>query len=164
MKVKTIIISLICACWPMASQAQFLIGSQADLISFRGPNYPGDPKDSRTGLILGGYIGASGIELKPNILISEGKYRGFLMDLGVRMTPKWFGQDEYLFNFISPYAVLSGSVGYPWSVGWGAKVGLGLALMEFGSINAELGYRFHRMDQSLLLDGVTVGVRAAYPF
>ncbi|MEZ0368742.1 MAG: hypothetical protein ACAI44_06570 [Candidatus Sericytochromatia bacterium] len=143
---------------------QFLIGPQAELDFVRGPNYPGDPSDSRAGLLLGIYAGTSGLELIPSILISEGQYKGFLVDAGLRITPKWFGQDEYLFNLVSPYAVLGGSLGYPWSVGWHVKAGLGVALMEFGSINAEIGYRSHRFDPNIQLDGVSIALRATYPF
>ncbi|PKL75036.1 MAG: hypothetical protein CVV27_17440 [Candidatus Melainabacteria bacterium HGW-Melainabacteria-1] len=146
------------------AQAQFLIGPQAELTFVRGPNYPADSSDSRTGLLLGVYAGASGFELIPMALISEGQYRGFLLEAGLRVTPKWFGQDEYLFNLFSPYAVLSGTVGYPWSIGWHAKAGVGVALLQYGSINAEIGYRSHRLDQNTLLEGVTLGMRATYPF
>ncbi len=141
-----------------------LVGPQAELGYVRGPNYPSDPNDSKTGLLVGLYVGTSGLELRPQALIVEGGYRGFLMDAGLRVTPKWFGQDEYLFNLISPYVVLGGSLGYPWSAGWSARAGLGLALMQFGSINAEIGWRSHRFDASTQIDGITVGLRAAYPF
>jgi hypothetical protein len=149
---------------PQPAQAQFLIGPQAELTYIRGPNYPTDPSDSKTGLLLGVYAGVSGFELRPSALISEGAYKGFLLDGGLRVTPKWFGQEEYLFNLISPYVVLGGSVGYPWSIGWSAKAGLGVALLEYGSINVEIGYRSHRLDQNILIDGVTIGARATYPF
>ncbi|MGV3523440.1 MAG: hypothetical protein ACO1RX_04410 [Candidatus Sericytochromatia bacterium] len=147
-----------------AAHAQFLVGPSAELGYVRGPNFATDPADSKPGLLVGLYAGASGFELRPAGLIVEGQYRGFVMDAGIRMTPKWFGQEEYLFNFISPYAVLAGSIGYPWSVGWNGRLGLGVALMEYGSINAELGYRSHRLDESTLLEGVTVGLRATFPF
>lgn len=143
---------------------QLLVGPRAELNFMPGVNYPTDKNDRKVGMLLGLYIGTSGIEVVPNVLISEGQYRGFILDAGLRVTPKWFGQDEYLFNLIAPYAVLGGSVGYPWSVGWNAKAGLGIALLQFGSLNAEIGYRSHTLDATTKLDGVTVGLRYTYPF
>lgn len=140
-----------------------LVGPQLELTYFRGPNYPTDPNDSRTGLILGGYIGTSGLEARPSVLISEGQYKGFLLDLGLRVTPKWFGQEEYLFNLVSPYIVLGGSIGYPWSAGWNIKGGLGVILFDIGSLNAEIGYRSHRLDSNLQAEGLTIGLRGTIP-
>lgn len=146
------------------AQAQFLGGVNGELTFMRGPNYPNDPEDSRTALLAGLYVGTSGLELRPNVIISQGQVDGYLLDAGLRVTPKWFGQDEYLFNLISPYAVLGGSVAYPWSVGWNVKAGLGLALMQYISVNAEIGYRSHRLDEQRLLEGLTISVHAGYPF
>lgn len=146
---------------------RFLIGPSAELIHIHGPKYMAnheDKSDTSPGMLLGLYAGSSGLEIRPQALIGfDGQYRGFLVDAGLRITPKWFGFDEYIFNLVSPYAVLGGSVGYPWSLGWHAKAGLGVALLQYGSINAEIGYRSHRFDDSIQLDGVTVGLRATYP-
>lgn len=142
----------------------FLIGPQVELDYLAGPNYDTDKNDRKTAMLLGLYAGTSGLELIPSVLISEGQYRGFLLDAGVRVTPKWFGQDEYLFNLVAPYVVLGGSVGYPWSIGWHLKAGLGVALFQYGSVNAEIGYRAHTFDANTRLDGVSVGLRWAYPF
>ena len=49
-------------------------------------------------------------------------------------------------------------------LGRNAKAGLGIALMQFGSINAEIGFRSHRFDAATWIDGVTIGLRATYPF
>jgi len=148
----------------LPAAAQLLIGPQAELTFVRGPEYPDNASDSRVGLMAGVHVATSGLEVFPNILITEGQYQGFLMDLGLRVTPKWFGQQEYLFGLVSPYVVLGGSVGYPWSAGWYGKAGLGVVVMQLGSINAELGYRSHRLTEGILLEGVTLGLRASYPF
>lgn len=147
-----------------SASAQLLGGVSGELSFLRGKNYPEDPKDSKTALISGAYFGTSTLELRPGVVLSEGESQGFLVDLGLRVTPKWFGQSEYLFNLVSPYGVIGGSVSYPWSFGWSARAGLGIAILKFASINAELGYRSHRLNENALLEGVTVGLHASYPF
>lgn len=149
---------------PAPAAAQLLIGPQAELGFVRGPEYPENPEDSAAGLLGGIHINTSIMEFFPAVLISQGRIHGGLMDVGLRITPTWFGQPEYLFRLVSPYAVLGGSVGYPWSAGWYAKAGLGLVIMRLGSVNAEIGYRSHRLTDSVLMEGVTLGVRASYPF
>lgn len=146
------------------ASAQLLGGVSGELSFLRGKDYPENPDDSKTALISGAYFGTSALELRPGVILSEGQSQGFLVDVGLRVTPKWFGQNEYLFNLISPYGVLGGSVSYPWSFGWSAKAGIGIAVLRYASINAELGYRSHRLSESALLEGVTVGLHASYPF
>lgn len=160
--------ALLCALALLTSvapaSAQLLGGVSGELSFLRGKDYPENPEDSKTALISGAYFGTSALELRPGVVLSEGQSQGFLVDLGLRVTPKWFGQNEYLFNLVSPYGVLSGSVSYPWSFGWSARAGLGIAVLRYASINAELGYRSHRLNENALLEGVTVGLHASYPF
>lgn len=145
-------------------EAQLLIGPQGELTFVRGPEYPENPEDSAAGLLAGIHINTSIMEFFPNVIISQGQVKGGLMDVGLRVTPAWFGQPEYFFRLLSPYAVLGGSIGYPWSAGWYGKAGLGLVLMGLGSVNAEIGYRSHQLHDNARLEGVTLGVRASYPF
>jgi len=149
---------------PAVQAQQILTGPHAELTFVRGPAYPDNPEDTSVGLLTGLYLGAAGIEGRASTLINQGEVKGYLLDLGLRITPKWFGQPEYLFNLVSPYAVIGGSAGWPWSVGWNARAGIGIALMQFGSINAEIGYRSHRLNDSILMEGITVGAHYGYPF
>jgi hypothetical protein len=146
------------------AQAQIMWGVAAELGYIRGPGYPENPADSKTSLLGGLYVGTSGLEARPQVLISEGQYKGMLLDVGIRVTPKWFGIDEYLFGLVSPYGVLSGSVSYPVAWGWSAKAGLGVAIPPYGIARAEIGYRSHRWSPELLLEGVTISVNAGLPF
>ncbi len=162
---KPLILAIFCFfCLATPASAQFLGGASGELTFLRGPEYPENPEDSRTALITGGYFGASGFEVRSGVILAEGASQGFLVDLGLRITPKWFGQPEYLFNLVSPYGVISGSASFPWSVGWSARAGLGFAILRYASVNAEIGYRSHRLSENALLEGVTVGVHASYPF
>lgn len=149
----------------LPAQAQIILtGPAAELVFVRGPNYPENPEDSTVGLLGGWYVGTSGLELRTSALLAEGAYQGALLDAGVRVTPKWFGQQEYLFGIVSPYAVLGGSVSYPWGLGYHAKAGLGVAVMQYGSVNAEIGYRYHPLTPEQLIEGVSLGLRATFPF
>lgn len=148
---------------PAAAQL-ILAGPSAEMVFVRNPQNPDPKAPAPAGLLAGAYVGTSGLELRPAAVISEGAYRGFLLDAGLRVTPKWFGQPEYIMDFVSPYFVLGGSVSYPWSLGWHAKLGLGFVLMQFGSVNAEIGYRYHPLNDTTLLEGTSIGLRATYPF
>ncbi len=149
---------------PAVQAQQLLTGPHAELTYVRGPAYPDNPDDSSVGLLTGIYLGAAGIEGRFSTLINQGEVKGYLLDAGLRITPKWFGQPEYFFNLVSPYAVIGGSAAWPFSVGWNARFGIGVALLQFGSINAEIGYRSHRLNENILLEGITVGAHYGYPF
>lgn len=146
---------------PAFSAPIFLIGPVAEMGFVKTPENEGGPRQA--GLLLGGYIGTSGLELRPQALISHGEYQGFLVDGGLRITPKWFGQGEYLFNMISPYAVIGGSWGWPNSWGYHGRLGLGVIAMGRASVNAEIGYRDHAFSESLKLEGVTLSARVTIP-
>ncbi len=146
------------------AQAEILVGGVAELGYLRGPGYPTDLTDRRPSVLAGLYLGTSGLEARPQILISEGQYKGFLLDVGVRVTPKWFGFQEYIMGVISPFASLAGSVSYPLAWGWSAKAGLGIAIPPYGIVRAEIGYRSHRWSPEQLLEGVTISVNAGLPF
>lgn len=146
------------------AQAEILVGVAAELGYLRGPAYPTELTDSRPSLLGGLYVGTSGLEARPQILISEGQYKGFLLDVGVRVTPKWFGLQEYIMGIVSPFAVLGGSVSYPLAWGWSAKAGLGVAIPPYGILRAEIGYRSHRWSPEQLLEGVTISLNAGLPF
>jgi len=148
----------------LPAQAELVWGGVAELGFLRGPTYPADPKDSKTSLLAGLFVSTSGIEARPQVLISEGQYKGLLLDADLRITPKWFGQQEYIMGIISPYGILGGSVSYPLAWGWHARAGVGLAIPPYGIVNAEIGYRSHRISSDLLLEGVTLSVRAGLPF
>lgn len=149
---------------PAAEAQQILTGPHAELIYVRGPGYPDNPDDSTVGLLTGLYIGMAGVEARASTLINQGEVKGYVLDAGLRITPKWFGQPEYLFNLVSPYAVIGGSAGWPWSIGWNGRLGIGIALLQFGSLNAEIGYRSHRLNENILMEGITVGAHYGYPF
>lgn len=144
------------------AEAQVLAGPSGEIFFIHNPQDTEAVK--MTGLLGGLYVGAAGVEIRPAALIVAGKYEAFMMDAALRVTPKWFGESEYLFNLVSPYVLLGGSVSYPWAVGWHAKAGLGISLLQYGSLNAEIGYRLHQFSETMLVDGVTLGVRATYPF
>lgn len=151
----------------LPASAQMLAGPNAEIFFLRNPQETQEsesPDNLPIGLLTGLYVGTSGLEIRPSALIVGGKYQAFLFDAGLRVTPKWFGQPEYLFNLVSPYAVLGGSVSYPWGFGWSAKTGLGISLLQYGSLNAEIGYRLHQFNENMMANGVTISVRATYPF
>lgn len=146
-----------------AQAANVIYGLNGELVPMRGPGFPDNPEDTQTTLLGGLYVGTSGLELRPNIIYTAGEYQGLIIDAGLRITPKWFGQPEYLWGFVSPYAVVGGSYGVPNSWGWLAKGGIGLGLGMF-TINGEMGYRSHRLTDTQLLEGTTLTLRAGMPF
>jgi hypothetical protein len=152
----------------LPARAEVIVGGVAELGYLRGPKWPAEAQDSRTSLLGGIYLGTSGLELRPQALIAEGQYKGLVLDAGVRLTPKWFGQQEYIMGILSPYGVLGGSFSYSASgdTGWGwhARAGVGIAIPPYGIVNTELGWRSHRLSSTLLLEGVTLSVRAGLPF
>lgn len=161
------ILALICLAhplWPQAVRAEIIVAGVAELGYLRGAQWPTNPTDSRTSLLAGLYLGTSGLEARPQVLIAEGQYKGFLLDAGLRLTPKWLGQPEYIMGILSPYAVLGGSFSYPVTWGWHARAGVGIAIPPYGIVNTEIGWRSHRISSDLLLEGVTLSVRAGLPF
>lgn len=88
----------------------------------------------------------------------DGTRNSLLVELGMRVSPKAFFEDEYLFDLISPY--LGAGAGYnflggPYEVTGYLKGGLGLKL-GFGRANLELIYR-GIFDTASLSLGLSVG-------
>lgn len=148
----------------LSVHAEVIVAGVAELGYLRGPQWPANPTDSRTSLLTGLYVGTSGLELRPQILIAQGQYKGILVDAGLRLTPKWLGQPEYIMGILSPYVVLGGSMSYPLTWGWHTRAGIGIAIPPYGIFNSEIGWRSHRLNAELLLEGVTLSVRAGLPF
>jgi hypothetical protein len=148
----------------LAPSAQALVGIEGEITYARGPGYPANPNDSQPAFLAGLYWGTSGLEIRPSALFVNGQYEGILVDGGVRITPKWFGFDEYLFGMVSPYVVGHVSYSAPFQWGYGVRGGLGVGLMEMFSINAEIGYRSHRFNERILLEGTTISARVSLEF
>jgi hypothetical protein len=164
MKRPIFVIALVLAALTVMPSAHALVGVSGEITYARGPGYPANPNDSQPAFLAGLYWGASGLELRPSALFVNGKYEGILIDGGVRITPKWFGFDEYLFGLVSPYVVGNISYSAPFNWGYGVRGGLGVGLMEMFSINAEIGYRSHRFNDAILLEGTSISARVSMEF
>ena len=126
------------------------VGLQGELVQLKDRL---SPLVNDNAVLLGATVSFNGLlEVRPQIAMSDGQYRAFLLDLGIRVTPALFDFDEYLFGIISPYAALGLGIGYPFSGGYYAKVGLGLDVFSYFLVNAELGYRSQNIGLTLTSD------------
>lgn len=128
-------------CHP-ATAALDSIALHGELLQVNGRAYPTSPPDTKPGMLLGATFSFNSIvEFRPQVVMSQGNYRAMIFDAGLKITPDVFGFDQYLLGLFSPYAAIGAGVAIPISLGYYAKLGLSVNVIDLFSANVEIGYR-----------------------
>lgn len=138
---------------PSAMAALDHIGLHGELVQVHGPMFATNPTDTKPGMLIGPLFSFNSIvELRPQIVMSQGQYRALVVDAGLKINPDILGFDEYLLGLFSPYVALGAGVSVPLNVGYYAKLGLSVNVMDRFLANVEIGYRGQRLDQNFSID------------